>query len=77
VNRQRNSLTAYQSDTAAGRQEFSVIVAGWDTDFRGEPFCPMPVLMAKAERVDKFQAICMVRENPQAVRSLVNGNLQI
>jgi thymidine kinase len=37
-----------------------VIVAGLDTDFRGEPFGPMPVLMAKAEVVDKLHAICMV-----------------
>lgn len=37
-----------------------VIVAGLDTDFRGDPFGPMPVLMAVAERVDKLQAICMV-----------------
>jgi thymidine kinase len=37
-----------------------VIVAGLDTDFRGEPFGPMPVLMAKAERVEKLNAICMV-----------------
>lgn len=37
-----------------------VIVAGLDMDFRGEPFGPMPVLMAQAERVDKLQAICMV-----------------
>lgn len=37
-----------------------VIVAGLDSDFRGEAFGPMPVLMATAERVDKLQAICMV-----------------
>ena len=37
-----------------------VIVAGLDMDFRGEPFGPMPVLMAEAERVDKLQAICVV-----------------
>ena len=37
-----------------------VIFAGLDTDFRGEPFGSMPVLMAKAERVDKLHAICMV-----------------
>jgi thymidine kinase len=36
-----------------------VIVAGLDTDFRGEPFGPMPVLMAQAEQVDKLHAICM------------------
>ncbi|MEA3352058.1 MAG: thymidine kinase [Chloroflexota bacterium] len=40
-------------------QSIRVIVAGLDTDFRGEPFGPMPVLMAKAERVDKLHAICM------------------
>lgn len=37
-----------------------MIVAGLDTDFRGEPFGPMPTLMAQAERVDKLHAICMV-----------------
>jgi len=37
-----------------------VIIAGLDTDFRGEPFGPMPVLMAKADIVDKLHAICMV-----------------
>jgi len=37
-----------------------VIIAGLDMDFRGEPFGPMPVLMAQAETVDKLQAICMV-----------------
>ncbi|MFM8319457.1 MAG: thymidine kinase [Chloroflexota bacterium] len=37
-----------------------VIIAGLDTDFRGEPFGPMPTLMAKAEVLDKLHAICMV-----------------
>ena len=37
-----------------------VIVAGTDTDFRGEPFGPMPQLMAIAEHVDKLHAICAV-----------------
>ncbi len=37
-----------------------VIVAGLDTDFRAEPFGPIPALMAQAERVDKLHAICMV-----------------
>jgi len=36
-----------------------IIVAGLDTDFRGEPFGPMPILMAKADMVDKLHAICM------------------
>ncbi len=37
-----------------------VIVAGLDQDFRGEPFGPMPVLMAKAEHITKLHAICAV-----------------
>jgi thymidine kinase len=36
-----------------------VIVAGLDMDFRGEPFGPMPTLMARAEEVTKLQAICV------------------
>jgi thymidine kinase len=51
-----------------------VIVAGLDTDFRGEPFGPMPVLMAKAEVVDKLHAICMVcGEHASRTQRLVNG----
>ncbi|NPA93054.1 MAG: thymidine kinase [Chloroflexi bacterium] len=36
-----------------------VIIAGLDMDFRGEPFGPMPALLAQADRVDKLQAICV------------------
>jgi thymidine kinase len=51
-----------------------VIVAGLDTDFRGEPFGPMPVLMALAEQVEKLQAICMVCGEPACrTQRLVNG----
>jgi thymidine kinase len=51
-----------------------VIIAGLDTDFRGEPFGPMPVLMAKAEVVDKLHAICMIcGENASRTQRLVNG----
>src|SRR5512143_623927 len=51
-----------------------VIVAGLDLDFRGEPFGPMPLLMAEAEMVDKLHAICVVCGAP-ASRSqrLING----
>lgn len=35
-----------------------VIVAGLDMDFRGQPFGPMPELMAIAEEVEKMHAIC-------------------
>ncbi len=51
-----------------------VIVAGLDTDFRGEPFGSMPVLMAQAERVDKLQAICMVCGRPASrTQRLIDG----
>jgi thymidine kinase len=51
-----------------------VIVAGLDTDFRGEPFGPMPILMSKAEIVDKLHAICMVcGESASRTQRLVNG----
>ena len=51
-----------------------VIVAGLDTDFRGEPFGPMPLLMAQAERVDKVQAICMVCGEPASrTQRLIDG----
>jgi len=36
-----------------------VIVAGLDLDFRGESFGPTAELMARAEQVDKLQAICV------------------
>ena len=41
-----------------------VILAGTDTDFRGEPFGPMPQLLAVAEVVDKLHAICVVCGEP-------------
>ena len=37
-----------------------VIVAGLDTDFRGEPFGPMPELLARAEFVTKLTAACTI-----------------
>jgi len=51
-----------------------VIVAGLDTDFRGEPFGPMPILMSKAEKVDKLHAICVVcGEEASRTQRLVDG----
>lgn len=35
-----------------------VIIAGLDMDFRGNPFGPMPDLLAKAEYITKLHAIC-------------------
>jgi len=45
--------------SALANQGKRVIAAGLDQDFRGEPFGPMPSLMALAEQVDKLQAICV------------------
>jgi thymidine kinase len=52
-----------------------VIVAGLDMDFRGEPFGPMPVLMAEAEQVRKLQAICVVCGRPASrTQRLIDGS---
>lgn len=37
-----------------------VIVSGLDMDFRGEPFGPIPILMAIADTVQKLDAVCML-----------------
>jgi thymidine kinase len=51
-----------------------VIVAGLDTDFRGEPFGVMPRVIAQADHIDKLYAICMVC-GAEATRTqrLING----
>ncbi|SRR5260221_5472359 len=46
--------------TLLAQRGMRVILAGTDTDFRGEPFGPMGELMAVAEVVDKLHAICVV-----------------
>jgi thymidine kinase len=46
--------------TALAGRGVRVVLAGTDTDFRGEPFGPMGALMAVAEQVDKLRAICVV-----------------
>ncbi|MFW6190369.1 MAG: thymidine kinase [Candidatus Bipolaricaulota bacterium] len=35
-----------------------VIVAGLDLTFAGDPFYPMPELMAESDRLDKLHAVC-------------------
>src|SRR5690606_17533709 len=51
-----------------------VIIAGLDTDFRGEPFGAMPELMCRAEEVTKLHAICVVCGEPASrTQRLVNG----
>lgn len=51
-----------------------VLAAGLDMDFRGEPFGPMPLLLAQAERVDKLHAICMVcGDEASRTQRLIDG----
>ena len=50
--------------TSLAQRGLRVILAGTDLDFRGEPFGPMPQLMAIAELVDKLHAICVVCGGP-------------
>jgi thymidine kinase len=51
-----------------------VVITGLDLDFRGEPFGPMPLLMAEAEMVDKLHAICVVCGAPASrTQRLING----
>ena len=55
-------------------KQLRVIIAGLDLDFRGDPFGPMPALMAEAEELDKLHAICVVcgRDASRSQR-LING----
>lgn len=59
---------------ALAARSIRVIVAGLDTDFRGEPFGSMPVLLSRADEVQKLHAICMVcGEDASRTQRLVNG----
>lgn len=52
-----------------------VMVAGLDTDFRGEPFGPMPILMTQAEFVTKLTAICNKCGAPATrTQRMINGS---
>lgn len=54
--------------------DIRVIIAGLDTDFRGEPFGSMPRLLSLAEEVTKLRAICVVcGEAASRTQRLVNG----
>jgi thymidine kinase len=59
---------------ALAERGLRVIAAGLDQDFRGEPFGPMPILMAQAEEVTKLNAICVVCGNPASrTQRLIDG----
>ncbi len=60
--------------TLAEAHHIRVIVAGLDLDFRGEPFGPMPALIAQAETVEKLHAICVVCGNEASrTQRIING----
>lgn len=51
-----------------------VIAAGLDMDFKAEPFGPVPQLLARAEFVEKLQAVCMTCGAPATrTQRLIDG----
>ncbi len=55
--------------------DIRVITAGLDRDFRGEPFGPMPELIARAEYVKKLHAICVECGEPASrTQRLIDGD---
>ena len=67
-----NEITVIVQDLA--NRGLRVILAGLDMDFRGEPFGCVPVLLARADKIDKLQAICMKCGEPAGrTQRLVDG----
>jgi thymidine kinase len=59
------------------KQNKKVVVAGLNTDFRGEPFGSMPVLLSLADEVYKLNGICDYpdcRSPASRTQRLVNGS---
>lgn len=59
-------------------QNINIYCAGLDMDFRGEPFGPMPDILAKANKINKFVAVCKECEkgtprNAQYTQRLIDG----
>lgn len=56
------------------KRHIRVICAGLDTDFRAEPFGPMPKLICQAEFVSKLTAVCVKCGAPATrTQRLING----
>ena len=68
-----HELVTFAADLA--ESGVRVIIAGLDLDFRGEPFGPIPELLARAESVSKLTAVC-VRCGAAATRTqrLIGGH---
>ena len=52
-------------------------MAGLDTTFAGEPFGPIPALMAVAEEVTKLSAVCMVCGAPAIHTQRLSGSHEL
>ncbi len=67
-----DGLTEVVGRLATGGRQ--VLVTGLDQDYRGDPFGPMPALMALADQVTKLTAICMVCGEPATrTQRLIDG----
>lgn len=58
------------------KREKNVLVSGLDTDFRGEPFGPIPQLLCKADHVSKLITACAYPDCKKTARwtqRLING----
>lgn len=55
-------------------RKIRVIIAGLDLDFRGQPFGPMPKLLAIAEDVTKLSAVCVVCGKPATRTQRMTGS---
>jgi thymidine kinase len=54
-----------------------VVIAGLDTTFSGEPFGPIPALLAIADEVTKLSAVCMVCGAPAIHTQRLGANQQV
>ncbi len=55
-------------------QDFIILAAGLDLNFKNEPFGPMPELMALADDVKKLTAICFVCRAPAMLTCRIRGS---
>ena len=56
------------------KQEKNIVFAGLDLDFRGEPFGPMPKLIAIANEFEKLHSVCTKCGEPAYyTQRLING----
>lgn len=55
-------------------KDYRIIGSGLDLNFRGEPFNPVPELLALADHIEKRQAVCEVCGSPASrTQRLING----